>query len=461
MNKKITYFLIVFLFTSSVALSQVLEEEQQEPIEYGGEILDTLQSFDRSTDYSAEVNLRGMAGTGDQLPFWMWHNRRGRVSENSNFSGWITGKAITYLSLNSFIEVGAGLLYQDGTNEEVVPDELYAHFENNWLQVTVGRKQRQAKYYGISASNENILWSVNARPLPGIQLSTTKPVFLSGSKGLGFEASWHEFLLGKDRHMEDARLHHKSFHLLYRTKNDFQVKVGFLHFAHWRGTNPEGEEPELTRNYLDAVLLKHPSQNHLSSYEINLSKKFNDFRIELLYNHIATDQSGRRFGNTPDGRYGIFYETLDEDRLINTFIYEFFYTQHQSYDRSGFVDNYFNHFVYKSGWAYKNHILGTPFFGYNTETQQVINNKFTAHHIGLCGQYSTFFRTFPYELMISYSRSDGTYDLRFRPEQNMLATFLDVKILESFIDLNVHFATEFNTYSSPIYGGALHLKYEL
>lgn len=447
------------------ACSQVVEEEEQteDLIEYEGEILDTAAAFPRAIDYSAEVNLRGMISGQERLPFWMYKNQRGRVSEDSNFSGWITGKAIGFVGPHAFMEVGAAILYQNGTNEAIVPDELYVHFENSWLQVTAGRKQRPALYHGLSASNENILWSLNARPLPGVQLQTNGPVFLAGETGIGFEASWNEYLLGKDRHLEDARLHRKSFHLVYRTNTNFQIKAGFQHFAHWGGSNPdtEVERPKEFKDYLEAVAFKNPSQNHLSSYEIYVSKDFRSFRLELLYNHIAVDPSGRHLGNTPDGRYGIFYESLEQDRIINAIMYEFYYTNHQSYDRSGYVDDYFNHWVYSTGWAYKNRIIGAPFFLYDAEEQRVINNKFTAHHIGLKGQFSTVFKTYPYELLLSYARNDGTYDLRLRPKQSVFSTYLDFRVFQSFIDVNIQLATEITNTASPIYGAALHLKYRL
>lgn len=462
MNKGSLYiFLFLFAFHLS-ALSQI-EEEKNDTIEYAGEILQDPEGFRGTTDYALELNLRGIGSMGERLPFWMYKNQRGRVSEDSNFSGWLTGKARTYLGLHSFLEAGAGVLYQDGTNEGLVPDELYGHYENSWLQVTVGSKQRPEKYGGISSSNDNILWSVNARPLPGIQLQTNGPVFMAGETGVGFEASWNEYLFGKDRILEDARLHHKSFHLLYRTNTNIDIKAGFQHFAHWGGTNSAtGEKrPKEFRDYLEAVTLENPSQHHLSSYEIYLSRDFSNFRLELLYNHIATDLSGRRLGNTPDGRYGIFYESHQEDQIINAIIYEFYYTKHQSYDRSGWIDDYFNHHVYASGWAYKNRIIGAPFFLYDSDAQKVINNKFTAHHFGLKGQFSTLLKAYPYELLLSYARNDGVYDLRFRPKQNVFSTYLDFRVLQSFVDVNLQLATEINNTASPIYGAALHLKYRL
>ena len=467
MNYKYLLFFILLTSFGPTTLSQVTGgEEPEDLIQYEGEILDTAATAFSAPviDYSAEVNLRGMASTGGRLPFWMYKNQRGRISEDADFSGWITGKALRFTGPEAFVEVGAGILYQNGTNQQVVPDELYAHFENSWLRVTAGRKQRSSLYGGLSASNENILWSLNARPLPGLQVGTNGPIFVAGENGVGFEASYNEYLLGKDRHLEDTRLHHKSFHLLYRTNNNFQIRLGFQHFAHWGGSNPDtGEErPKEFRDYLEAVTLRAPSQNHLSSYEINLSKIFETFRLELLYNHIATDLTGRRLGNTPDGRYGIFYENLDQDRLINAVIYEYYYTQHQSHtSSSGIPDDYFNHWVYESGWAYKDHILGAPFFLYDKNEQKVINNKFTAHHVGIRGQVSTFFNVYPYELMLSFARNDGVYELRFRPEQSVFSTHLDVRVLETFVDVNVQLATEIRNTHSPIYGAALHLKYEL
>src|SRR5690606_15452004 len=111
----------------------------------------------------------------------------------------------------------------------------------------------------------------------------------------------------------------------------FQIKAGVQHFAHYGGSVTSGTLNPLTQNYWDAVTLKHPSQHHLSSYEVYLSQSFTDFRLEFLYNHIAADLSGRRLSNTPDGRYGIFYESHQKDRLVNSVIYEFYYTKDQSY----------------------------------------------------------------------------------------------------------------------------------
>src|SRR5680860_55048 len=116
-------------------------------------------------EFSGEVNLQGMYSTGENLPFWMYMNQRGRISENTNAAGWITGRAVYDLGYTSTLEVGVGILYQDGISDRVFLDESYVQFRNTWLEVIAGRKQQPEKYNGLSAANENIVWSLNAQPL--------------------------------------------------------------------------------------------------------------------------------------------------------------------------------------------------------------------------------------------------------------------------------------------------------
>ena len=449
MKNSLLLYLFLF-FGSTGAFSQV----NGSPVPLGTPFQD-FQS-------SAEVHLVGLASTGDQLPFWMYSNQRGRIYENTNLSGWITGRTRTSLGEYAFLEAGAGLLLRDDAPNEITDDELYLHLETQWLHITLGRKHRPVLYNGLSASNENILWSLNARPLHGLQIGTNEPVFLKGERGLGFEASWSEFLLGEDRYLEDAQLHRKSFHLLYRTNTDLQVRIGMQHFAHYGGATADGTVPNNTQSYWKAVSFDHPSQHHLSSYEINISQDFLDYRLEFLYNHIAVDRSGRVLNNLPDGRYGIFYERRDKDRWINSVIYELYYTHDQDYTSETWPgDDYFNHHVYRSGWAYQDKILGAPFFTYDREAERVTNNKFTAHHIGIGGQYTTPFKTYPYRFLVSYAMNEGTYDNRFQRNQDVFSTYLDTRVFSSGVDINLQIGTEFNSHSSPLFGAGVHLMYSL
>jgi len=408
-----------------------------------------------------------MISTGEKLPFWMYHNKRGRVSEDSHLAAWISGKGVYDLGYYSRLEVGAGILAQDGGKGGAFIDELYAHLDLEKVYITAGRKQQEELYNGLSASNRSILWSLNARPLPGIQIGTNGPLFLSGDYGFGIEGSWNEYLLEKGRFVTNAKLHHKNLLLVYRSENLFEIKAGLQHFVQWGGNSPRfGQQPEKFEDYFrivtgqgggdDARLgdQQNALGNHVGGYELFLAKTFRDFRVELLYNHLFEDGSGRRLGNTPDGRYGLYMETRDKDQIVNSFIYEFYYTDHQSHTTSGNhkFDNYFNNGMYNSGWTYENRILGVPFFTVNPDAPGIINNKFKAHHFGIGGQFSNYFNAWPYKFMLSLARNDGTYPRRYRPKQDVAYVYFEYGLFRKFLDLDLQLGAEYNSTNSPLYG---------
>ncbi|UJH89852.1 hypothetical protein LZ575_12665 [Antarcticibacterium sp. 1MA-6-2] len=125
-------------------------------------------------EYSGEVNLSGMVSSQDNLPFWMHHNKRGRILENTNVAGWVSGKAIFETGFYSSLEIGAGGLVRDNEGDEFAVDEAYAHFQTEDLYITAGIKHQEELYNGLSASNRSILWSLNSRAIPGLQIGTNK-----------------------------------------------------------------------------------------------------------------------------------------------------------------------------------------------------------------------------------------------------------------------------------------------
>ncbi len=460
---------LIFLsfFFSTEVFSQLTESEE-------GLLAPTL-GYPDGMGYSLEINIKGLASTEERLPFWLHNNQRGRVSKDGNISSWVSGKKALFLSDDSYLVFGAGALFKDGKGESLVIDELYGHFQNSWMYATLGRKQRPEGYNGISSSNASILWSLNARPMPGIQVGTTHPIFVLGDQGLGFEGSWNEYLMGNNRVVEGARLHHKNLRFVFRA-GSWQMKAGIQHMVQWAGESPRyGPQPDSFQDYLTIITggaggadategdQMNALGNTLGGYEFFLSKTFRDFKLEFFYNHLFEDGTGTRFVNKPDGRYGIYYETENKDKFVNSFIYELTYTENQSYQTLGIhkYDNYFNNGVYNSGWTYNQRTIGSPFFIPNNNGVGIRNNKFTAHHLGIGGQFSNYFNNYPYRFLLSYSRNDGTYFNRYRPKQDVFYGFFDLRLLQTSFDVNVQLGVEYNNYNSPIYGGGVHLVYKL
>ena len=424
-------------------------------------------------NYSAEVNLQSQASTDGNLPFWMYHNQRGRLSEHTNFASWISGRGVYQLSENASLEAGAGLLYQ----EEVVRlqlDELYLSFQNSWMEAVVGRKQKQELYNGLSSSNENILWSLNARPLPGIRLSTTRPIFFWPKAGLGFEASWEEYQMEEERHVSNARLHHKSFHLVYQHAPAFKIRAGLQHFVQWAGTSADrGKQPGGFDDYLliltgqgggeDAALgdQQNALGNNLGSYEVYVDGRLKDINFSLFWNHLFEDGSGRRLGNTPDGRYGLFIEDTAPQQWVHSAIYEFYYTKHQSHTTTGAhkFDNYFNNGVYRSGWTYEDRVLGAPFFMINPNGPGIISNRFIAHHLGIGG---VAFDRLPFKVMASFRKNYGTNGNGLYAEtQNIFSGYLNAEVWRSFMKINLQIGADYSAELGGNLGGGIKVEVPL
>ncbi|MCF4102686.1 capsule assembly Wzi family protein [Gillisia sp. M10.2A] len=434
-------------------------------------VLLSLSEINAQIHFSGIASAKGVLSSQEGLPFWMYTNQRGRLDESSNFSSWISANARYQLNENANLEVGLGALYHDGYNNEFRLDESYIGFDNSWLVASLGRKQREELYKGLSATNENILWSLNARPLAGISLATKNPLTLWREGGLAFTASIEEFIMDDDRYVEDTRLHHKSFHLIFSKIKNFEITVGMQHFAQWAGTSPiYGKLPGSFNDYMDVFTGNEGGDtvdgeevnalgNQLGSYEVYINTTINNYNVQFIYNHLFEDGSGLVLRNTPDGRYGIFIESPEKDSWVNAFMYEFYYTKDQS-DKNITTDgedNYFNNNLYRSGWTYDSKVLGLPFITLNDNRFRVNNNKVVAHHVGITG---IAFEKMPYKILTSYRQNYGAKGNAYR-KNNVLSTYLDLGVWNGIIDINFQAGTDFSGISSPNFGAGIQVTKQL
>src|SRR5690554_3403409 len=194
-------------------------------------------------EFSGGVETSILDGTGKQLPFWMQHNQRGRIDAQTNFMSLLGGTAIHRWGEASVLEGGVNLLYQDA-KDQLELDQIYLEYRNSWLRFIVGAKQEEQHYMGLSATNENLLNSINARPAPGLRWNTVRPLFILPKYGIGFEAGWEDYFLEEDRFVRNARLHHKYLRLVFRPSNDFELKAGMQHYVQWAGISQSlGHQP--------------------------------------------------------------------------------------------------------------------------------------------------------------------------------------------------------------------------
>lgn len=80
------------------------------------------------------------------------------------------------------------------------------------------------------------------------------------------------------------------------------------------------------------------------------------------------------------------------------------------------------------------------------------------HHMGISGKFSDYFQSFPYRLLISGGRNDGTYRNRYFPNEDVLYFSYEMLLYQNFVDVNVQLAGEYNSLASPIYGAGVRVS---
>lgn len=424
----------------------------------------------QSAFYGSLSNNGYYSSSKDQLPFWFYSNQRGRVSAGTSLNSLLSASYKLELGNKSTIQFGGGILFDNGSSDRFVIDELYIDYTYDWLDVTLGRKQQKEIYNGLSSTNANILWSLNSRPMYGIHINTNRTLYLDKNQNLGIELTWEDYIQNEDAPTNDY-VHHKSFHTVLNFNSNYSLKIGLNHFAQWGGTSPNfGKQPSKFSDYLRIISgsgggegatdgdQKNALGNHLGSWDLYFTRNFDKSKIQLIYNSIFDDASGRRLANFPDGRYGLFWESNDENRLVSSAIYEFYYTKHQSHDVNYWgADNYLNNGIFSYGWAYKDRVLGSPFFTYDKNEHRIVNNKFVAHHVGLKGNLNPSQQQFDYRFLMSYSINDGTYSrisYESIPEEQ-LNLFLQVNLIKRIVNLDILLASDFSKSERPNFGAGI------
>ncbi len=440
--------------------------------------------------FQLNVESAAFVNGDDALPFWLRSNNYGRVGRQTNAYAVVSPSYDLYLNENSKFTFKSAFAYRNEFNEvgeakDIFIDELYAEYKSGHIAASFGVKHAELKYNGLASTNQSILWSSNARSLPGLEIKTIKPIYFLFNKRLGFEALFSEYLLNDDRATQDAHVHHKYFALVYNLNNFSTLKLGIRHVAQYGGnpSDPRFEKQDI--GFGDYVRMFfgraggdnaikgdqiNAVGNHIGSYELSYNKKYDDAEFELFYNSIFEDGSGSAMKNFPDGRYGVFYDSGNRENFINSFVYEFIYTKNQSQTAPHLWDNYFNNGVYSSGWTYQQNVIGVPFItstylsDYGSDYITVGNNRLIAHHLGIQGKLY-----FPYEFKLSYRRNYGInrnrgtenyihYDSDdqrslFKVQPEVVSTYLKIGLLRGVMNLDVMGAVDISDENSNFAAG--------
>jgi len=303
-------------------------------------------------------------------------------------------------------------------------------FNNTYLKA--GRYYRDfSLYLNDNLSSGSILISKNAEPMPKIGLVSSYSFQKNKNINLYFGISHGIFK--KSAIYKKAPMLHEKFIYLNRSKNQNEFSIGMVHEAIWGGsTEAYGNFPDSFKDFLkvfisaDGPLLDgepHANAlgNHLGIWDFSYTRKIDDKKLKIYYQHLFEDTSGLRFHNRTDGLWGLeFYNYIKNTNIV----FEYLNTINQDRNPPYVNESYYNHGEYQEGWSYKGYVLGNPFI--NAGQYSNLNPSKVLHF----GFANNEMSKYSYQLLLS--RKINTFDsikykIAFGKKINKL--FLDIFIV--------------------------------
>ena len=403
------------------------------------------------------AKLSAVVSSGSYAPYLIHTNTWGEVSEQP-FSGVISAGVFKHENQGKrWIDYSAGVRVGMTIDKHfrAYPQEAFASARLYMFRITAGFCPTE---YDIDTADPvltsgNLLFSRNARPIPRITISTNGYIpipFLFGYAELkaGLTHGW----LIDNVYVSHAFLHHKYIGGRIGGSLPVNIAYEFHHAAQWGGESPTlGNLGNSWSSFKHIFFAQNGGNNqndqmnaegnHLGSQQLSIIAKWDKWRITAYWQNIFEDAPIYplwKSVNIADGLWGISIRQT-QWRYVSNLLYEFVNTTFQSgmlHDIDGLViggnDSYFTNSIYRNGWNFYMHTLGTPFITsplYNSEQEQTqtLNNRVRAHHVGISGDIYGF----GYKLLCSHVINYGKYDLYNIPSNR------EVKSRNTAVMLNV------------------------
>lgn len=391
-------------------------------------LLSGLLSETKAQSIETTVDLIGVISSSDATPFWIQSNRQGRYSRHgSQLLNRIQAHGHSHLFDNSSISLnyGADLITRPGPEGTITFNQGYVKLNAYGVELAGGRFH---SYNPISDHNlgmGSLGVSGNAVPVPQVRLGLPDWTSLPLTRDfiqirLHVAHGW----LGSRRYTENVLYHEKVGHA--RFGGDFPLNLygGIAHYAKWGGKNNRefGDLPATFTDFWRVFFALGGDENapdvesdymlgdHLGAWDFGFFLEFDSFSINGYRQHPLETKDNLKLKSLQDALNGISFRF--DERLglpIRGFVYEYMYTKWQDGPRVENVlddgtrcfdfpercrdlfqgnENYYNHHIYRTGWATQGRTIGNPLFRtVNTPIDQLVdgidNNRIIAHHIGI------------------------------------------------------------------------------
>ena len=393
--------------------------------------------------------------SGDNTPFWLVNNRFGLSSIVKN-NGYLRAGLFKEANRNGKkFAWGAGvdLAVAYNFSSTFVVQQLYADLRYRCLGLTLGSKEFTGGFNNPRLSSGNLLFSNNARPIPqakiGIPEYTLVP-WTNGWLSVKGYVSYGFFTDDKWQKSFAAEWSKRTKHVLFHSKAGF-LKIGDhkrfpLEFegalqmaAQFGGKSITGNKvidmPNSLKDWIKVIIPSSGGSNtpvgeqtnvygnHVGDWNaaISYTPASDAWSAKIYYDHFFEDHSMMFFDYTWRDMLLGAEVRLPKNPILGTVVYEYLHTKDQSgpvyWDHTPQLpeqvsgrDQYYNHGIY-TGWQTWGMGIGNPMLIspiYNLDhTLYFYHNRLKTHHLGLEGQPASLVG---YRLLLSYTRSWGTYD---------------------------------------------------
>jgi len=388
----------------------------------------------------AVVEVGALAGTADSLPFWLHANQSSRFDPAS-------ANAYTRLGFyqSSFAKSGkSGWSYglealgRYSNEPAFFLTEAYVEGRLTFMVARLGRRIETLGTIEEGLSMGSLATGTNAVPIPKLVLRSDGYVDVPFTGGLlavkgYFAHGWFR----DDRYARNSYLHQKNIYGRLRMPGraawQAEAYVGIVHDAFWGGyTEDHGDLPDGLDDWARVVLGMSASDgprgeriyvqgNHLGIYDAGLAFENDRYRLAVYRHFIFDDKDGLKLKNPGDGLLGVVLADGGNQArgIVSRVVYEYLYTKWQSgpervgsgRDGPGGQDDYYNHYIYRSGWTHYGRTISNPLFlpypdGEIRFRRRIENNRIVAHHVGVDGAFRP---GLDYRLLATYSRNYGNY----------------------------------------------------
>ena len=411
--------------------------------------------------------LGALSSQGGSMPFWATANSFGVMPDSNGGLGLLQVEKgfDESKTLQWRAGVSAGLRTDKVQYKDFLLDELYGSLRWKHLRLDAGLWHPERYFMAadphlgsLSVTGGHSIMSGNARSMPGYSLSL-EPWDIPFTKGhLQLGGSFGDYFAMGPRYVSGVMAHNTALYLKWHIGKHITLTGGADNYTLWGGVSPtDGVFKKSFGNYLRVIsgmaggadAQAGERQNALGDHRgceiFAFEYKSDGWSLSLQHDIPYDDKSGLIFRNFPDGINTACFSFKDKTGWVSDIVYEYANTMYQGGDRerriateedissgsrrlytdpatgtvyyiSGGADNYYNNYLFRSGWTNYGRTVGIPLFfprgtvegtwSRSSVTMGVWSNLLKAHHLGLSG---SLFHILPYKLMLTYSENYGTF----------------------------------------------------